>query len=126
MKRIIFLITLFAGILLTIHSSTAQTRSDSLRVNRRMPDAKEQERHQLGFYRSSLKVDSSKAAAVIKVQNEYKAGMKALEADNSLDMETRRVRIRALMDERNRKLGTLLTAEQQGKIIPSTEREASK
>lgn len=123
MKLLLVLTAISTGIIFNSSLASAQLRSDSLGVNQRMPDAKEQERHQLGFYRNSLKVDSSKATAVMKVQTEYKAGMKALEADNSLNTETRRARIRALMDERNRKLGTLLTAEQQRKIIPSTERE---
>ncbi|KAA8476163.1 hypothetical protein BDE36_2623 [Arcticibacter tournemirensis] len=126
MRILLVFIAVSTGFFFNFSSSSAQSRADSIRVNRRMPGAKDQERQQLGFYRRSLKVDSAKAASVMKVQAEYKAGMKVLEADKNVDMETRRVRIKALMDERNRKLGTLLTADQQSKMIPPGEREAIK
>lgn len=121
MKPIIFFITLFTGILFSIQAASAQSRSDSLRARQRTFSPKEQERQQLGFYRGSLKVDSAKAAEVAKVQAEYKEGMKALESEGNLSLETRRARIKALMDERKRKLGALLSAEQQSRIIPETE-----
>ncbi len=121
---LLILIAVSASILFNVSSSSAQSRADSIRVNRRILSAKEQERQQLGFYRRSLKVDSSKAAAVMKIQAEYKAGMKVLEADKSVDMEMRRARIKALMDERNRKLRPLLSADQRSKIIPPGEGEA--
>ncbi|MDT3403603.1 hypothetical protein [Mucilaginibacter terrae] len=87
-----------------------QLRQDSARGKQRM------------YYRQSLHIDSAKAQQVAQVQDEYKAGLNALMAETGLSQEQRKQRVKALMQEKNRKLKTMLTPEQQAKIIPTTER----
>lgn len=78
------------------------------------------------FYRRSLQVDSAKAAEVVKIQDEYKAALKAIVADSAQSMPVKRERIKVLIEGKNQKLKLLLTPAQQEKMIPTTERIPSK
>ena len=122
MKRFL---TILALITLTVTVSYSQQRPDSLRkAQQRNPENDKQKMQ--AFYKRSLKVDSAKAEQVSKIMESYKAGMNALQADPSLTYEARRTRIKALMEEKNKKLKAILTPEQQVRIIPGTERDPSR
>ncbi len=120
MKLLSILITIIAGFLFTVNPAGAQQRSDSAQVKQPVLSAQQQRRQQFDYYKRSLNVDSAKAEQVSRIQDDYKTAMKALEGQNQ-DPETRRARIKALMDDKNRRLSALLTAEQQRRIIPPTE-----
>ncbi|PWG81611.1 hypothetical protein [Pararcticibacter amylolyticus] len=126
MKTLIIFLTLFAGYFLTPQTLQAQSRPDSIRARQRVLNVSDQKRGQFNHYRRTLKVDSAKAEQVNKVQSEYKESMKALEEEKGISQEARIARIKALIAERNRKLESFLSPEQQEKIIPPTERETGK
>lgn len=86
----------------------------------------QRQKQQRNFYRKTLQVDSVKAEHVSQVQDSYKASLKLVMADTSLNEAARRAKIGALMEAKNQKLRALLSPAQQEKIIPSTEREAPK
>lgn len=100
----------------------SQIRADSSSQRQRVQSRSEQRRGAMNFYRRSLKVDSAKAEAVSAIQTEYKTSMNALLANKGLNEESRRVQLKSLQIERNRKLRRILNPEQQQKVIPSTER----
>lgn len=86
----------------------------------------QQQKLQQNFYRRTLQVDSAKAEQVSKVQDSYKASMKVVEADTTLNETSRRAKIRMLMEQKNQQLRQLLSPAQQRKIIPTTELEPAK
>ncbi|PWG81821.1 hypothetical protein [Pararcticibacter amylolyticus] len=122
MKPLIFFLSLFTACFFSCSLGYAQTKQDSIAPGQRVLSFSGQKRIQLNFYKRTLKIDSIKAEQVDKVQSGYKESMKALEADKSLSLEIRRERIRTLIEERNRKLATFLSPEQQEQIVPSSER----
>lgn len=79
-------------------------------------------RRQATFYRQSLQLDTSGANSVARIQNIYKTALYAVIADTSMNEAAKRLRIAALMDDKNRKLRQFLTPAQQEKVIPGTER----
>lgn len=131
MKTLSTLFTLIVALLFNINKTLAQnSTSDSLRrvqLEKQVTlSPKEQKNKQLNYYRRSLQVDSLKADQVFKIQADYKAGMKTLEADQSMNLENRRARIKELMEEKNSKLEKILDVGQQAKIIPPGESRRSK
>lgn len=86
----------------------------------------QRQKQERNFYRKTLQVDSLKANQVSQVQDAYKAGLKAIIADTSLNEAARRAKINALMEAKNQKLRGLLSPAQQEKIIPTTERMPAK
>lgn len=86
----------------------------------------QRQKQERNFYRKTLQVDSLKANQVSQIQDAYKAGLKAIIADTSLNETAKRARISALMETKNRQLRSMLSPAQQEKIIPSTERTSSK
>ena len=126
MKILFTLISLSIGILLSSESVQAQARPDSVVRKPRAVNVQQQKQQQRSYYRRALKVDSLKAEQVGRIQDEYKAGMKAVIEDQRLNQQARQARMKALVEEKNRKLSAILTPEQQSRIIPSTEREAGR
>ena len=117
----IFTLSIITAVLFNIAPAAAQQGGDSLKVKQAAPRMQQEQRQkQFNFYRSSLKVDSVKAAQVAKVQEEYKASMKELE-EQKVGVEVRRQRIRVLMEKKNRRLAGILNARQQDLLIPSSE-----
>lgn len=92
----------------------------------RQPTEVQKQKLQRNFYRKTLQVDSVKAEQVSRVQDSYKVALKLVIADTSLNEAAKRVKIKALMDNKNQQLRRMLTPAQQEKIIPSTEREVPK
>jgi hypothetical protein len=97
-------------------SSYAQQRDTTLR--RKENDKQRMTR----FIGQRLGVDSVKAKQIGAIQEEYKAGMGRLNTNTTLTETQRHQAVDSLMRRKNAKLSTLLTPEQQAKIIPSTER----
>lgn len=131
MKTLITLFTILIVLLFNPDGAQAQSSvTDSIARSHRAKQIKlspvEQKRQQQNYYKRTLKVDSLKAEKISRIQEEYKAGMKSVEADPSLSMENRRARIKALMEEKNSKLEELLDAGQQARIIPPGEPRRSK
>lgn len=88
--------------------------------------AENTKRKQHSFYRRTLQVDSAKAAHVTTIQDQYKAGLKTVIADTSLNEAAKRLKIEALINAKNQQLRLLLSPAQQEKIIPTTERRPIK
>ena len=115
MKTYILLISLLFVSLLSINSSYAQKqKQDSLN-----------QKH-IKFYSKVLTVGQDTAKLVATIMNTYKEGVKKVVADATLTDETRRVKIDALIDEKNKEFERILTPAQQAKIIPTTERNKNK
>lgn len=121
MKLLFVLISICAGFLFNVSTTSAQSRSDSIKLKPMALSVQEQRQRQQHFYKSTLKIDSAKALQVTRIQEEYKAGMNALEAEQTIDKETRSARIRSLMEKKNRRLAALLSSRQQDQLIPSGE-----
>lgn len=75
------------------------------------------------YYSKNLLIDSAKAEQVLAIQGSYKKGVSLVIADSSLSETGRHAKIQLLIRDKNRKLRSLLTPEQQQKIIPTTERD---
>ena len=71
-------------------------------------------------YHPAVKLDSAKAEQVRLIHERYKADMKKVSGLGQ-GLEERRIKVRALIEEKNRKLSRLLTIEEQRKVIPSAE-----
>jgi hypothetical protein len=112
--------TYFGILMMMVGLSTIANAQQGTR--KQQPDAQQQKKLQHGHYRKALGVDSIKAAQVLQVQDSYKAALKALMADTSVNLEGRRAKVKALIEAKNHKLGQLLTPAQQQKLIPTTER----
>ncbi|RKR84507.1 hypothetical protein BDD43_4746 [Mucilaginibacter gracilis] len=85
---------------------------------------KESEHHRMTrFIRQRLNVDSVKAAQIAAIQDSYKAGMKQVINNGSLNETQKHRAIDSLVIKKNNSLSAILTLEQQEKIIPSTERQ---
>jgi len=125
MKLYLTLITIITAFFFTDTKVQAQSRQDSIKRSQKVLTFEEHKQRQHHYYRRLLNIDSAKAVEVSQVQDTYKAGMKVLEGQN-LSLEERRARIKALMEEKNKKFRALLTPEQQEKIIPPGEREPGK
>ena len=54
--------------------------------------------------------------------DEYKSAAKKIIDDSSLNEGTKKIKFDALIDDKNKKLGQILTEQQLNKIIPTTER----
>lgn len=104
---------------LSIHSYGQETV-------RNKPEVQQQkEKQERGrYYRQALQIDSAKADQISIAQDSYKEGLKAVMADTTLNDGARRIRIQQLMEVKNQRLRLLLNAEQQKKLIPSTERRS--
>ena len=132
MKILCILVTsLTIMLFFNINSAKAQNgTADSIQRLQRLKQLKtdpvSQKNQQRNYYQRTLKIDSVKAEQVLSIQRDYKAGMKLVEADQSLDMDTRKKRIKSLMEEKNSKLELLLDAVQQSRIIPPGEPRRSK
>jgi hypothetical protein len=113
MKTYILLISLFFISILSISDANAQNK-DSL------------DQKQIKFYSKLLTVGQDTAKQVVTIMDTYKEGVKKVVADATLTEEMKRVKIDGLIDEKNKKLGLLLSPSKQGKIIPSTERKNTK
>jgi hypothetical protein len=81
----------------------------------------EEKRLQRDHFRRDLGLDSAKAEQVLKIQTEYKTGMRALEADTSIGDAGKQAKKLLLVGEKNRKLKLLLSPSQQQKLIPTSE-----
>jgi hypothetical protein len=114
MKLLISFFILSTMLLFTAGISYAQQTPEDLKQKERT------------YLQRTLNIDSAKALQVSQIMDAYKAGMKAVLTETSLSQEARKEKIIALMADKNKKLEALLTAEQQSKIIPTTEREPVK
>jgi uncharacterized protein with von Willebrand factor type A (vWA) domain len=74
------------------------------------------------FISQRLNVDSVKAAQIAAVQENYKASLKQLMSTDGLTEDQRHRGVDSLARIKNSAFLTLLTPEQQAKIIPGTER----
>jgi len=82
----------------------------------------QRQRQQANYYRRGLQADSQQIARVAVIQSAYKASLYAIMADTTMNEAAKRLRIAALMDDKNRKLSQFLTPAQQQKVIPASER----
>lgn len=73
-------------------------------------------------YSQLLGTDTATSVKVRAVYDSYKAAVKKVWSSNSLTDMQKHSQITALIDEKNRKLGELLTARQMERIVPTTER----
>lgn len=117
MKKI-FALTLATTITLLTHFANAQEKPQQVK---RPSSPTEEKRLQRDHFRRELGIDSVKAEQILKIQTEYKTGMKALEADTSLGEAGRNSKKNLLVTEKNRKLKLLLSPGQQRKLIPTSE-----
>lgn len=108
MKRIITAIVLLMSI--GIGKSYGQ-QADSVKWQR------------IGYIRRLLKTDSATAAKVSEIRDNYKAAMKQVIGNDSLNDQQKRRMIDSLMDVKNRQLEELLPEEQRNLLIPTTERK---
>jgi hypothetical protein len=113
MKTYILLISLLFVSILSISDAYAQ-KSDSLKQK------------QIKFYSKVLTVGQDTAKLVATIMDTYKEGAKKIVADVTLTEDVKRTKIDSLIDEKNRKLGLLLSPSKQEKIIPTTERKNNK
>ncbi|MDT3403738.1 hypothetical protein [Mucilaginibacter terrae] len=127
MKKL-FIIVLPLLLMITVKEGYGQKsqQQDAQQLRKQQLRQDSSMRRQRQYYRQSLHVDSVKAQQVSQVQDEYKAGLNAVMADAGLNEEQKKQKIKTLMQEKNRKLKSMLTPEQQAKIIPSTERTPEK
>jgi hypothetical protein len=73
-------------------------------------------------YSLLLETDSATSVKVRTVYDAYKAAVKKVWSSSSLTDMQKHSQITVLIDEKNRKLGELLTARQMERIVPTTER----
>jgi hypothetical protein len=112
MKKFIRLLTSIIILILAGNSSSGQQKPEKKIITR------------VSYYKKSLGIDSIKAEQVIKIHLNYKAKMGQVVQDASLNRDARAAKISALMDEKNKSLSTILSSDQQAKIIPGSERKA--
>jgi len=73
-------------------------------------------------YSKLLNTDTATSRKVNEVYDNYKAAVKKVWANTSLTEEQKRSQTSVLMDQKNQKLGLLLTPAQMERIVPTTER----
>jgi len=110
MKTHFYIISLIFISFLSFSSSYAQ-QQDSLKQK------------QIRFFSKVLNTKQDTAVQVSTIINSYKESLKKVIADATLSEDTRRVKINGLIEEKNKKLGLILSPSQLEKIIPSTERK---
>ena len=77
------------------------------------------------YVSKQLGVDNAKASDVNTTLDGYKNQVKQVMADNSLTDAQKRAKIDGLIDKKNTKLKTILTAKQAQQIIPLSEQQQS-
>ncbi len=77
------------------------------------------------YYKTLLNTDSVKAEQVLTIMLTYKTSLKQVVANQSLNEESKISQMKALIAEKNKQLGGILTTQQLEKIIPTTERVAT-
>jgi hypothetical protein len=118
MKKL-FALTLI--ITLTLLTQFANAQDNKPQQVKRPSGPTEEKQLQRDHFRRELGIDSVKAEQVLKIQTEYKNGMRALEADTSLGDAGKQAKKSLLVTEKNRKLKLLLNPGQQRKLIPTSE-----
>lgn len=102
---------------ITFNSSAQQKDGLKQRVTAEL----QRQKHQRNFYRTILQVDSVKAMQVSTIQDRYKKFLRSVLADTNLHEIAKRSKIQELIEFKNKELKSILTPEQQGKVIPITE-----
>ena len=113
MKAHFYIISLIFILILSFSSSYAQ-QQDSLKQK------------QIRFYIKVLNTRQDSAKQVALIMDSYKENVKKVIADATLSEGTRRIKIEGLIEDKNKKLGLILSPSQLEKIIPSTERGKNK
>ena len=125
MKILLTLIALTGALLLNGKALAQSRTADSIRavrkVNTPTPEQQKQLQHQ--YYKRLLKGDTEKAQKVQDIMEAYKAEMKAVEKDATLNPEAKRAKFKQLIEDKNRKLEAFLSAEELDKLVPMTERK---
>ncbi|PWG81602.1 hypothetical protein [Pararcticibacter amylolyticus] len=80
----------------------------------------------VSYYSRTLSLSEDQARQVAEVHGNYKKAVNAVLSEPGLSEEQKRVKIDILIEEKNKKLSSLLTTEQMNKVVPSTELRKSK
>ena len=127
MKILLTIIALTGALLLNINVQAQSKIADSLRAVRQAskPTPAQEKQLQREFYKRQLKGDTIKAQKVQAIMEAYKAEMKAVEKDATLNAETKRGKYQSLIEAKNQKLEATLSPQELEKFVPPNERKGA-
>lgn len=121
MRTIIYGITvILLGLSINSYGQEDERKSTDLNLEA------QRQKQQQNYYQKALQLDSLQAKKVSDILDDYKVAIKKINMDESLGQEVRREKIKLQRDLKNQKLMSLLSPEQQRKIIPVTELAVSR
>lgn len=128
MKILLTLIALTTSLLLTIKVQAQSRTADSIKAVRQAskPTLVQQKQLEHEFYKRQLKGDSVKAQKVQTIMESYKAEMRAVEKDVTLNTEAKRGKFQSLIEDKNQKLEAILNPQELEKFVPPSERKGAK